>query len=369
MSVKFNTADRPEFYKVLNKRVQQYFKQNKISKHANLNMKVKTAFMISLYLVPFAFILLGGIQNAWIHILLWSIMGFGASGIGLSVMHDANHGSYSKNKKVNRFLGLVLNFIGGYHTTWKLQHNVLHHSFTNIHGHDEDLHDGSILRMSPNQEPGKKFRFQAFYAPFFYSIMTLYWITAKDFVQMKRYHKEGVLKENGVDYGSTIFKILLSKSFYFIFTLVLPILFAPVAWYITLTGFILMHLILGIVLALIFQPAHVIEETDFFLKNEGGSVENSWAIHQLLTTSNFAQKSRAFSWFVGGLNYQIEHHLFPHICHVHYRKISSIVKSTADEFNIPYHQHSTFYGALKSHFSLLHQLGTGEYDRKMLAAS
>jgi linoleoyl-CoA desaturase len=150
--------------------------------------------------------------------------------------------------------------------------------------------------------------------------------------------------------------------------IVLPILLVNVPWWLSLLGFIIMHMICGLVLALIFQPAHVIEETDFFAADEEGSVENNWAIHQMKTTANFANGSIFFSWFIGGLNFQIEHHLFPNICHVHYKKISKIVRETAQEFSIPYHHHKTFAGAVISHFSLIHQLGTGSYDKKMALA-
>ena len=109
-----------------------------------------------------------------------------------------------------------------------------------------------------------------------------------------------------------------------------------------------MHFFCGLILAFIFQSAHVLQETDFFKVDENGSVENNWAIHQMKTTANFANNSRFFSWFIGGLNFQIEHHLFPNICHVHYRKISKIVRETAEEFNVPYYQHRTFFGALRS---------------------
>ncbi len=152
-------------------------------------------------------------------------------------------------------------------------------------------------------------------------------------------------------------------------TLVLPMVILPFAWWQILIGFLTMHFICGIILALIFQPAHVLEDTSFFTPDDNGSVENNWAVHQLLTTANFGNKNRAFSWFVGGLNYQIEHHLFPNICHVHYRNLSPIVKATAEEYNIPYHQHKTFLSAVISHFKMLHDLGTGRYDAKMAGAT
>ena len=363
--VRFNKQNHPEFFKELNTRVNKYFKDKNISKYANLNMKLKTAFMLCLYFIPWLIMLSGIITSfGWI-LLMWVFMGLGMAGIGLSIMHDANHGAYSKNKKVNHALGFVINFVGGYHVNWKIQHNVLHHSFTNIHGFDEDI-DKGVIRMSPNQERKYIYRFQAFYAPILYSLMTIYWTIAKDFQQVIRYHKRGLLKGQGLTFRAALAEILFHKTWYIILFLVLPIVLIKLVWWKVLLGFLLMHFICGLTLALIFQPAHVIEETDFFQPDADGNVENHWAIHQMKTTSNFANKSILFSWLIGGLNYQIEHHLFPHICHIHYRDISKIVKETARNFDIPYYQHETFFGALKSHFTLLHQLGTGQYDKLLL---
>jgi len=363
-AVKFNVQDRREFIQVLRTRVNAYFKDNNISRYANLNMKVKTAFMISLYFIPLALLAFGAISQVWVMFLLWALMGLGMAGIGLSIMHDANHGSYSRNQKVNDALGYLINFIGGYHINWKIQHNVLHHSFTNIHEHDEDL-ENSVLRFSPNQERKWIYRFQAFYAPVFYAIMTLYWSTSKDFQQVMRYHRKNLLATQGLTLRQALGELTFNKAWYILLTMVMPMLMLPFSWWIPLLGFVMMHLICGLSLALIFQTAHVIEETNFFKADESGSVENNWAVHQLLTTANFANGSRVFSWFIGGLNYQIEHHLFPNICHVHYRKISKIVRETAQEYGIPYYEHRTFVGALRSHFKLLYQLGTGKYDKQL----
>jgi len=367
-AVKFNTKDQSEFFKALISRVNAYFKEKNISRYANFNMKFKTGFMICLYFIPLFLMLSGAVSTIWPVMLMWVLMGFGMSGIGLSIMHDANHGSYSKNKKVNNALGFLINFVGGYHINWKIQHNVLHHSYTNIDGYDDDIRGTYVFRLSPNQEAKDMYRFQAFYAPFFYAIMTIYWFTAKDFLQLKRYRENDLLKGQGLSYNKAVADALFHKIWYVCLFLILPLIMVPLAWWQIVLGFLVMHFISGLMLALIFQPAHVIEETNFYVTDEKGSVENNWAIHQMNTTANFANKSRLFSWFVGGLNYQIEHHLFPHICHVHYRHISPIVKATAAEFNVPYHQHETFFGAVKSHFSLLNQLGTGEYDRNLVAS-
>ena len=366
-TVKFNSQIQPEFLKELRSRVNKYFKDNNISKYANFNMKFKTLFMLTLYFTPLVLMLTGVVSSLGYVLFMWVLMGFGMSGIGLSVMHDANHGSYSKNKKVNQVLGFMLNFLGGYHKNWIIQHNVLHHSYTNIDGYDEDIKTPA-MRFSPNQKRRKMHRFQAFYAPFFYAIMSIYWFVSKDFQQLVRYNKKGLLSGQGLTFPKALTQVIIHKIWYTVLLIVLPILFVDVLWWQSLLGFFIMHFITGLSLALIFQPAHVVEETEFPLPNADSSIENNWAIHQMRTTSNFADKSVLFSWLIGGLNYQIEHHLFPKVCHVHYKKISKIVKKTAADFNITYHQHKTFFGALKSHFTFLNQLGTGKYDSNLAKA-
>lgn len=365
--VNFNRHDQPEFYKELRQRVNNYFKENNISRYANTNMKIKTVFMLCLYFVPLGLMITGAVNSLGWVLMLWILMGMGMSGIGLSVMHDANHGSYSRNKTVNRALGFLANFLGAYHINWKIQHNVLHHSFTNVEGFDEDI-ETPIMRFSPNQKRRSFYKFQIFYAPILYGLMTINWFLTKDFLQLSRFNKKNLLASQGLNMKKALWQVVFNKVWYLGLTLILPMIMVDLPWWQILLGFLLMHYICGLTLALIFQPAHVLEETSFYKTDENGSVENNWAIHQMRTTANFANKSVLFSWFIGGLNYQVEHHLFPNICHVHYRKISNIVKETAKDFNVPYYQHKTFLGALKSHFSLLHQLGTGKYDRKLATA-
>ena len=366
VNLKFNVEDQPEFYNELRKRVNFYFTDNKISKYANKSMKVKTAFMLIIYFVPLILMVSGIITGLWTIIGLWAIMGFGMAGIGLSIMHDANHGSYSRSKKVNEVFGFMLNFIGGYHINWKIQHNVLHHSYTNIHGFDEDI-DKPLMRFSPNQERKSYYKFQAFYAPFLYGLMTIFWLFVKDFDQLIKYNKMGLLAGQGLSLRKAILHVFFNKAWYLALFVALPMMVLGLAWWQTLLGFLLMHFICGLILAFVFQPAHIIGETKFYIPDSEASVENNWAIHQLLTTCNSAHGSTSFSWFIGGLNYQIEHHLFANICHVHYKKISPIIKHTALEYGLPYHQHRTFLGALKSHFTLLNALGTGKYDKDLVA--
>jgi len=291
--------------------------------------------------------------------ILWSIMGFGLAGIGLSIMHDANHGAYSKNEKVNTYVGLILNVVGGFAYNWKLQHNVLHHSFTNIDGHDEDIAPGGVLRFSPHAKRHKAHKFQHYYAWFFYSLMTFLWITFKDFKQIRRYNKLGLIDKSKRSFAGWYTNMLAWKVFYYGYTFVIPYFLLDNPWWMYVLLALTMHLIAGLILASIFQPAHVVPDTKFPVPSEG-SVENVWFAHQLETTANFAPTNKVLSWYVGGLNFQVEHHLFPGICHVHYPAISKIVKATAKEYNLPYNSYPTFRRALIEHTRMLKELGN--YD-------
>jgi linoleoyl-CoA desaturase len=356
--IKFNTADRPEFVKELRSRVNAYFKENNKSKYGNANMVIKTIFMLSLYFGPYFFILFNITTISWITLSFWIVMSFGMAGIGFSIMHDANHSAYSKNKNVNKYLGYLINLVGGSSVNWKIQHNVLHHTYTNIANHDEDI-DGPLMRFAYKIKRHKIHRFQKFYAWFLYGLITISWSLKKDFIQLRRYGNKDLLKTQQITFKSAFWRLISAKAFYIFYVLVLPLIFSDQPLWLTLVFYLIMHFTCGFIISIIFQLAHVIEETTFPQPDENGKIENNFAIHQLHTTANFAKNNLPLSWFVGGLNFQIEHHLFPNICHVHYRKISKIVKDTATEFDLPYHQNSLF-GAISSHAKHLAQLG--KYD-------
>lgn len=356
--IKFSQKIGRDFNSTLKKRVRAYFKDNDISKYANTNMKIKTVFMITLYLTPYFLMLTGAVTNIWLIAACWSVMGLGIAGIGLSIMHDANHGAYSKNENVNYIIGRIVNLVGGYAPTWKIQHNVLHHTYTNIHGYDEDVSPAvPLLRFSPADKFIPIHRFQFIYAWFFYSLMTVMWMTTKDFQQLFRYKKMGLTKTESPSFGKLVFELVTSKLIFYVYVIIIPMLVLDIPWWGTLAFVFMMQLIAGFILAIVFQPAHVVPENEFPIPSKDLTIDNNWAIHQLETTSNYAPKSSVLYWLVGGLNYQVEHHLFPNICHVHYKKLSKIVKATAEEFELPYHSEPTFFSALRSHGKMLKQLG------------
>lgn len=354
--IRFASA-KSDFSTTVNQRVNDYFKSNNLSRYGNGWMVFKTFFMYTLYFTPFVLMMTSTVTNPWAMLLLCLVMGVGLAGIGLSVMHDANHGGYSNKPWLNNLMGYSLNLVGGNAFNWKVQHNVLHHTYTNIHEVDEDISPRGVLRMCPHGEWKTFHKFQHLYAWFFYGLMTLVWIGVKDYFRLIKYQKEGLVKKQKANIRREWLILFASKAFYFSYIIVLPLVLLPIAWWQLLIGFVAMHYVAGFILAVIFQPAHVIDGTEYPLPNEEGKMENSWAIHQLHTTTNFANNNRILSWYVGGLNYQVEHHLFPNICHIHYRKISTIVKQTAEEFGLPYKSEPTFIGALIGHAKLLKQLG------------
>ena len=356
-AIRFSRTAQKDFISDLRKRVKHYFDTNDRSIYGNAGMVIKTIVMFLLYFTPYALMLSGVITEHWLILVMWAIMGFGNSGIGLSVMHDANHGAYSKNKRVNQILGYVMNMIGASSFNWKIQHNVLHHSFTNIEGMDEDIDPGKLMRLSPHAKRYKAHRLQHIYGWVLYGMMTFLWLTTKDFRQLYRYKKMGLLKSQKRTYNGVLIETIVSKVLYYGYALVLPLILIPAPWWLILLGFLIMHFITGLALGLIFQPAHVMPTSDYPIPDDSGNIENNWAVHQLFTTTNFSPKSRIFSWFIGGLNYQIEHHLFPNICHVHYKRISKIVRETAKEYGLPYYSQKNFALAVFNHAKMLRDLG------------
>lgn len=355
-TITFATTSR-DFVATLNSRVNQYFKEQNIARQGNFEMILKTIFMFALYFVPYLLIIAEAITGTTGLMIAVILMGFGLGGIGLSVMHDANHGAYSKKSWVNTLLGYSLNMVGANAFNWKMQHNVMHHSYTNILDEDEDISPRGVLRLSPETKWKPIHRYQFIYAWFLYGLMTIVWLLSKDFIRIIRYQRNGLAKKQNANIVKEWIILIGSKCLYIGYIFVLPLLITDLTWQQVLLGIFIMHYIAGFMLAVIFQPAHVVEGTEYPMPDRDRSMKTSWAVHQLLTTTNFANRSKWFTWYVGGLNHQIEHHLFPNICHVHYSKIAPIVKSTAKEFGLPYKSKKTFLDAVKAHTRHLKSLG------------
>lgn len=351
----FAKRDKTKFFRTLNKRVNDYFKENNIKKTGNWKLHLKTIVMFTLFLAPY-FFLIAIDMPIWLYLLLSVVIGVGMAGVGMNVMHDGNHGSYSEKGWINKIMGGSIYILAGNVYNWQVQHNVLHHTYTNIHGHDEDLDAGKIIRFTKKAKWHRFHKFQHYYSVFLYGLLTFNWAITTDFLQMKRYLKRklsyGEFKKPSIRWTT----LIITKVIYFSVWLVIPMVLG-ITWWKVLLGFILMHYTAGLILSVIFQLAHVVEDTHNPEPNESGEMENTWAVHQLFTTANFAPKNWLMNWYTGGLNHQIEHHIFPNISHVHYGKIAKIVKETAAEFDLPYYEFKTTRAAIASHFKHLRELG------------
>lgn len=356
-TAKFNNGANVPFQQELKKRVDAYFKNNNISKKGNLNLYTKTIVMFAMYLVPYFLLTFNVFDSKLIWALLAMLMGLGMAGIGMGVMHDANHGSYSKNSKLNSILGYFsISLLSGNSLNWRIQHNIIHHTFTNVHGHDEDIASIGLLRFEPHQPKKKIHKFQFLYAWFFYGLMTLMWSTVKDFNQAIRYNKEGYFKLSNTTFAKELTIIIISKILYYGYMLIPYFIIPEMTFLNWVVGYVIMHYVAGLTLAMVFQLAHVTDVNEFPVIQDG-ELENNFMEHQMRTTMDFATKSWFITYFVGGLNFQVEHHLFPAISHVHYPELSKIVSATAAEYNVPYHAEKTFLSALYQHTKMLYKMG------------
>lgn len=356
--LRFPRKDETQFFKTLNQRVNNYFKENNLKKTGNWKLHLKTIVMISVFLTPYFLLLTLNISQWWM-LALTVLIGVGMAGVGMNVMHDGNHGTYSSKKWLNQLMGGSIYILSGNVYNWKVQHNVLHHTYTNITGHDEDLEAGKIMRFS-KESPWKRFhKYQHYYSVFLYGLLTINWAILADFKQMKRYIRRGLSAEGKLQPMREWSILVITKIIYLTIWIVLPILLMDIAWWKILIGFFVMHFVAGVILSVVFQLAHVTHESVTMPAPEDGQLKNIWAIHQLKTTANFGTRNRIVNWFTGGLNHQVEHHIFPHISHIHYKKISEIVKKTAREFNLPYHEFRTTRAAIAAHFTHLRNLGKG----------
>jgi len=350
-AIRFQRKDETGFFRELKNRIDNYFEENKLTKTGGSRMVWKAVGMMSMYLIPYGLIL-SGMFGPWTMLLLCIWMGAGLAGVGMSVMHDACHGAFSEKRWVNKLFARSMYLVGGNVYNWKIQHNTLHHTFTNVHHADEDIAGKAFLRLDRNDELKRSHRFQHYYAFALYTLMTIAF-HVKDFRQVWNWGKQTSRKV----FVREFTLLVLGKLFFFAFVLVPPMLLLDVAFWQVLIGFMAVNLTSGFVLSVIFQLAHIVEEAEQ-IKAVDGEIDHIFAVHQLKTTANFSPRSKFLTWYLGGLNFQVEHHLFPNICHLHYKNLAPIVEKTAREFNVSYHIHQTFGSALGSHMRMLKRLGT-----------
>ncbi|MCB2407589.1 fatty acid desaturase family protein [Hymenobacter lucidus] len=341
------------FYAELRARTNQYFEEAGKSSTGGFSIVGKALLLTSAFVLLYVHLVFFTPATA-LALLECVVLGGVISAIGFNVMHDGAHGSFSSHKWLNHFAAFTLNILGGSSYMWNAKHNVIHHMYTNIEGADDDIDIQPWMRMSVGQPHHKLHRFQHLYFWFLYCMLYISWIFVMDY-QKYFTRKIGAMPLKKMDTADHLifwgFKVL--NLFLYI---ALPIYMVGfLGW---LAGFAVTTCFAGLVLSLVFQLAHTVEHTAFPVPHETtGKMEDEWAIHQIKTTANFATESRLISWLVGGLNFQVEHHLFPKISHVHYPAISKIIKQMCGEYGVEYIEYPKMRYAVASHVSFLRQMG------------
>ena len=346
-------AVKKSLHAELRKRVYQYFTDNNISPTGDSRLFIKAGLLITIFAALYIHLIF--IQPIWyVSILECFALGGVIAAIGFNVMHDGSHGSFSKNKVLNKIAAHSISMLGANHFMWNMKHNMIHHTFTNVDGVDDDIEVGIFMRMAPTQKKLKAHKFQHFYFWFLYMLLYVFWIFYTDY---SKYFSQKIgnvpLKKMSIGDHISFWLVKLYHAAVFVF---IPIY--VLGWADWLIGFIIITFFAGFVLSIVFQLAHTVEHTEFPVACvEENKLPDEFAAHQIKTTANFATNNKLVNWLVGGLNFQIEHHLFPKISHVHYPAISNIIRTVCKEYQLQYIEYPTTRKAIAAHVRFLRQMG------------
>ncbi len=337
----------------LRRRVEAYFRNTGRPQRDCWQMYLKTAILLASFAACYV-LLVFVVQTWWQALPVAVIFGLVIAAVGFNIQHDGSHRAFSDHPWINRLMAMTLDLMGGSSYCWRWKHDVIHHTYANITGYDSDIDLGLLARLTPHQRRLPFHRWQHFYLWPLYGFMAIKWQFVDDFLEVIRGRIGGIRFPRPKGKELAIF--LGGKALYFTLAFGIPLLFhspwAVLLFYGTAV------LVVGIVLSIVFQLAHCVEQAEFPLPEEDtGRIENSWAIHQVETTVDFARRSRIVTWLLGGLNFQVEHHLFPRICHVNYPAVSKLVEETCREFGVIYHQHRSLWAGVVSHFRWLRRMG------------
>jgi linoleoyl-CoA desaturase len=336
----------------LKRRVNEYLEQNQIKATGNFKLFSKAILLVSLLVVTYIHLVFYT-PSTFFAILECVVFGGLIAAIGFNVMHDGSHGSFSKYAWLNHLASSSISVLGASRFMWGMKHVTIHHTYTNIDGVDDDIEVGVFMRMAPTQKYYSMHRFQHIYFWFLYMLLYIFWIFFADY---KKYFskKIGNISFKSMSLAEHI-EFWSVKIYHVVAFVVLPIYM--VGWVSWLVGFLIATMFAGFVLSIVFQLAHTVEDTEFPIATQpDNKMPDEFAAHQIQTTANFATKNKLVSWLVGGLNFQIEHHLFPKISHVHYPAISKIVKQACEDFKLNYIEYPTVLSAIKAHFNFVKQM-------------
>jgi linoleoyl-CoA desaturase len=352
-SLRFETPQSP-FRQELTRRVDAYFAETGRSRHADARTWATGLTMLALALSGWALLVFVSMPG-WLGALLALGTGFFVAQVGFNLGHDAIHGALSGHREVNALFARTFDLMGASSRMWAWAHNGVHHTFTNVPGADHDLEPAGLLHLYRKPRAPALVRFQHLYAWPLYGLTMLSWVLLKDFVQLAQ--RPDTTRADVVD-------VVSGKLLHVAVWVVVPLLVSPWAAWQVLVGYALMLVATGFTAAVVFQLAHVVDGPSMPRPDAQGVLSGDFFAHQLHTTANFAPRSALVTALTGGLNHQVEHHLFPRVSHGHYPALSTLVEPCAREFGLPYHANPTFFAALASHARVLRDVGQGGAGRE-----
>jgi linoleoyl-CoA desaturase len=364
-ALKFGT--NRAFQLELRRRVDEYFRVTGRRQRDCWQMYLKTAILIACLAVSYLLLVFAA-HAWWQSVPLAVLLGLAAAGIGFNIQHDGGHHAYSDRRWINKLMAMTLDMIGGSSYLWHWKHVVIHHTYVNVTGHDSDLNLGIFGRVTPHQPRLAFHRWQHLYLWPLYGFLAIRWHLVDDFRRLiaGRIGRHRIRRPTGGD----LVVLVAGKAIFFGWAFGVPLLFHPASAVLVHYG--VAALVLGTTLSVVFQVAHCVEQAAFPPASaRTRRIERAWAVHQAETAVNFARPSRVVGWLLGGLNFQIEHHLFPRISHVTYPAISKLVEQTCRDFGIAYTEHKSFREGVTAHFRWLRRMGmpntTREGERRAAA--
>ncbi len=337
---------------MLRERVHEYFERTGQQRRGSASMAFKSVVIMGWFVITY-WLLVFHVTSDWGAVALSFSLGLAMAAIGFNIQHDGGHGAYSRHRWINRAVAMTLDLQGASSLIWSHKHNGLHHTFTNIPGHDDDINLGLIGRLSPHQPHRWWHRWQHIYLWLLYGMLPIKWQFFDDFADLASRDRGG---RSLPPLGANDWLVFLAGKLIFIsLAFLLPLQFHPFG--VVFGCYLVTTMVHGIVISVVFQLAHCVEEVEFDGIDPNSPTMGSWAVHQLATTVDFSRSNRMLSWLLGGLNFQVEHHLFPRICHVHYPQLSVIVEQTCLDCGVPFRSNRSFFSGVASHYRWLRRMG------------
>lgn len=356
MKLKYNNSnDSKEFMTSLKSKIMLHIEENRKTQYANFQMWVKVFWILALWAGTYGLIISNLIHGIWLFVLA-IVHALTHLLIAFNISHDANHDALSKRPIINKLFSYSLDLIGVSSYFWRIAHNQQHHTYINVLHWDDNVNGYGIMRFSPDDAHRKIHRFQHIYASVLYGLVTLNYVTLKDF---KLVFKS--IKYNKAITIRAIVELFISKIFYFSYIFVIPMYLLKLPFVNVLATFVAGHFVVGLLLSYIFQCGHLTEDAHYpHIEDE--HIQDAWAIHVVKSTCDYASDNKVLTYLSGAINIHIAHHLFPTICHIHYKSLIPIIKETAQEHNLKYREHFGVVNAIASHLSMLKELGKTSYD-------